>query len=56
MGYPDEYFNTDEDDERPLANLTRDDYLTKFSQSCPADEEIEKPNEIKRTFKLRNGQ
>ena len=56
MRYPDEYFNTDEDDERPLANLTRDNYLTKFSQSCPADEEIERANEIKSTFKLGNGE
>ena len=53
--YPYEHFFTGEQNEKPLSNITLEDFHSKISQCFPADGEIERRNDFHKVFVLING-
>ena len=46
LAYPYEYFNSIDDYQKPVDNLKKQDFFSKFKNGYPSDEEIERTKEI----------
>ena len=56
LAYPYEYFNSIEDYQKPVDNLKKEDFFSKFKNKCPDDDEIERTMDIIRRFNIKNGE
>ena len=56
LAYPYEFFNSIEDYQRPVKILKKEDFFSKLKNGYPDDEEIERTKEIKKLFKIKNGE
>ena len=46
LASPYEYFNSIEDNQKPVDNLKKEDFFTKLENKCPDDEEIERTKNL----------
>ena len=56
LAYPYEFFNCNEDYQKPVDNLKKEDFFSKLKNKCPDDEEIERTKEIIKIFDIKNGE
>ena len=56
LAYPYEYFNSINEYQKPVDNLEKKDFFSKFKNKCPDDEEIERTKEIIKIFDIKNGE
>ena len=56
LAYPNEFFNSIEDYQKPIDNLKEEDFFSKLKNKCPDDEEIERTEEIIKLFDIKNGE
>ena len=56
LAYPYEYFNSIDDYEKPIDNLTKDDFFSKLKIKCPDDKEIQRTKEIIEIFDIKSGE
>ena len=56
LAYPYEFFNCIEDYQKPVDNLTKEDFFSKLKNKCPDDEEIERTNKIIKIFDNKKGE
>ena len=56
LAYPYEKFNSIDDYRKSLDNLKEEDFFSKINNDYPDDEEIERTNEIIKTFNIKNGE
>ena len=56
LAYPYEYFNSIDDYQKPVDNLKKEDFFSKFKNGYPDDREIERTKEIINLFIIKNGE
>ena len=56
LAYPYEYFNSIDDYKKPVDNLKKEDFFSKFKNDYPDDDEIERTKEIIKLFNIKNGE
>ena len=56
LGYPDEFFNSIDDYQKPTTDLKEEDIFSKLKNKCPRDEEIARTVDIIKRFKIKNGE
>ena len=56
LAYPYEFFNCIENYQKPVDNLTKEDFFSKLKNKCPDDEEIERTKGIIKIFDIKNGE
>ena len=54
LAYPDEYFNSTDDYQKPVNNLKKEDFFSKLKNGYPDGEEIERTMEIIKLFNIKN--
>ena len=55
LAYPYEYFNSIDDYQKPVTNLTKENFFSKLKNKCPVDEEIQRRMDIIEKFNIKNG-
>ena len=56
LAYPYEYFNSVDDNQKPVDNLKKEDFFSKLKNKCPDDEKIERTKEIIEKFNIKYGE
>ena len=56
LAYPYEYFNSIDDYQKPVNNLTKENFFSKLKNKCPDDEEIQRAMDIIKRFNIKNGE
>ena len=56
LAYPYEYFNSIDDNKKPVDNLKRENFFTKLKNDYPDDDEIERTKEIIKLFSIKDGE
>ena len=56
LAYPYEYFNSIDDYQKPVNNLTKENFFSKLKNKCPDDEEIQRTMDIIKRFNIKNGE
>ena len=56
LAYPYEYFNSIEDYKKPVNDLKKEDFFSKFKDDYPDDDEIKRTKEITKLFDIKNGE
>ena len=56
LAYPYEFSNCIQDNQKPVDNLTKEDFFSKLKNDYPSDEEIERTKEIIKIFDTKNGE
>ena len=51
LAYPNEYFNSIGEYQKPIDNLKKEDFFSKLKNECPGDEEIQRTKENIKNFK-----
>ena len=46
LAYPYEFFNSIDDDRKPVNNFTKEGFFSKLKNKCPDDDKIERTREI----------
>ena len=54
LAYPYEYFNSIDDNQKPVDNLKIEDFFSILKKNCPNDEEIERTKEVIEKFNIQN--
>ena len=56
LAYPYEYFIKNEDYQKSVDNLKKEDFFIKLENKCPDEKEIERTKEFIKTFNIKNGE
>ena len=56
LAYPYEYFNSIDDNQKPVNNLKKEHFFSKLKNKCPYDEEVERTMDIIKRFNIKNGE
>ena len=56
LEYPNEYFNSINDYQKPVNNLKREDFFSKLKNDYPDDDEIERTREFIKIFNIKDGE
>ena len=56
MAYPYEFFKCIADCQKPVDNLTKEDFFSKLKTKCPDDEEMERTKELITVIHIKNGE
>ena len=56
LAYPYENFNSNDDYKKPVSNLKREYFFSKFKNDYPVDNEIERTKEIIKLFNTKDGE
>ena len=56
LAYPYEYSNSIDDYQKPVNNLTKENFFSKLKNKCPDAEEIQRTMDIIKRFNIRNGE
>ena len=56
LAYPYEYFNSNDDYNKTVYNLKKENFFSKLKNKCPDDEEIQRTKEIIETFDIKSGE
>ena len=56
LAYPYEHFNNIDDYQKPVNNLTKENFFSKLKNKCPDDEEIQRTKDNIKRFNIKNGE
>ena len=56
LAFPNQYFNSIDDYQKPVDNLKREDIFRKLKNKCPDDEEIQRTKKIIKMFDTKIGE
>ena len=56
LAYPYEYFNSIDDYQKPVNNITKENFFSKLKNKCPDDEEFQRTMDIIKRFNIKNGE
>ena len=56
LAYPNEYFNSIDDYQKPVDSLKKEDFFSELKSKCLSDEEKERTKEIIKFFKIKHGE
>ena len=56
LANPYQYFNANDDYQKPVSDLGREDFFSELNNKCPEDHEIARTIEIIEIFDIKNGE
>ena len=56
LAHPYQYFKSNDDYQKPVDNIKKEDFFSKLKNECPDDDEVERTKEILKLFDIKNGE